>query len=134
MTDTLSLAELKQAALDRARNGDWPGSADTLRTILAQAPNDLGSLLLLGDVSHSASDIQSASDAYRAALALAQQAPNLPAPVQAGLKRAKFVWAAANGVQVVTPSATIPNFKRVVIAAADDSFSVRAKTHSGDSI
>lgn len=89
MTDTLSLAELKQTALDRARAGDWAGSADALRTILAQAPNDLGSLLLLGDVSHSSGDTQSASDAYRAALSLAAQAPNLPPPVQAGLQRAQ---------------------------------------------
>ena len=70
MTDTLSLAELKQTALDRARARDWAGSADALRTILAQAPNDLGSLLLLGDVSHSGGNIQAASDGYRAALAL----------------------------------------------------------------
>ncbi|HAQ75358.1 MAG TPA: hypothetical protein DCR96_02605, partial [Hyphomonas sp.] len=89
MTDTTSLSQLKQAALDRARAGDWNGAADTLHTVLAQSPSDLGSLLLLGDVSHSGGNIQAASDGYRAALALAGQMPNLPATVQAGLRRAQ---------------------------------------------
>jgi hypothetical protein len=89
MTDMTSLSQLKQAALDRARAGDWNGAADTLHAVLAQSPNDLGSLLLLGDVSHSGGNIQAASDGYRAALAMAAQAPNLPAPVQAGLQRAQ---------------------------------------------
>ena len=89
MTDALSLTELRQTALARARSGDWSGAAAALRTVLADTPTDLGSLLLLGDVSHSGGDTPSASDAYRAALSLAAQAPNLPAPVQAGLQRAQ---------------------------------------------
>ncbi|MDX1293824.1 MAG: aspartyl/asparaginyl beta-hydroxylase domain-containing protein [Hyphomonas sp.] len=89
MTDRFSLTELKQAALDRARASDWDAAADLLDRVLAAAPNDLGSLLLLGDVSHSAGNLQAASDAYRAALALAAQAASLPDAVRAGLQRAQ---------------------------------------------
>lgn len=90
MTDPGQLNALRQTALDHARAGRLDDAAGVLRKVLLDAPGDLGSLLLLGDVSHDAGRTQEATRAYTAALnaAGAYGAP-LPGAIQAGLSRAQ---------------------------------------------
>ncbi|WP_321489671.1 aspartyl/asparaginyl beta-hydroxylase domain-containing protein [uncultured Hyphomonas sp.] len=90
MTTNLSLEGRKKAAFDHARAGRFEDAANLLLSVLKQAPHDLGSLLLLGDVRHAAGKTQDASRAYTAAMQAMQLGNGQVAPgYQQGVQRAQ---------------------------------------------
>ena len=89
MTHTPTLDARKQAAFNHARNGQFAEAEAALQSVLQEAPRDLGALLLLGDVQHTAGKTQDASRAYGGAMQVAQmQGGPIPDVFKPGLQRA----------------------------------------------
>lgn len=90
MTAALPLETRKQAAFEHARSGEFDEATALLQSVLKEAPRDVGSLLLLGDVQHAAGRTQDASRAYSAALQALQLAGSgVPEGFRHGVQRAQ---------------------------------------------
>tara|TARA_R110000744_G_scaffold18190_1_gene49007 strand:+ start:921 stop:1985 length:1065 start_codon:yes stop_codon:yes gene_type:complete len=89
MSPPQTLDARKQAAFNHARNGQFAEAEAALQSVLQEAPRDLGALLLLGDVQHTAGKTQDASRAYGGAMQVAQmQGGPIPDVFKPGLQRA----------------------------------------------
>lgn len=90
MTTTLPLESRKQAAFEHARAGRFGEAAELLLSVLKEVPQDIGALLLLGDVQHVGGRTQDASRAYSGALQAIQLAGGQVAPgIRQGVQRAQ---------------------------------------------
>jgi aspartate beta-hydroxylase len=87
MKNDISLDNQRQIAFDHARAGRFIEAEAALAEVLAAAPKDIASLLLMGDVLHADNRVRSAGKFYASAQNLAQQSPPVQA-MGAGLQRA----------------------------------------------
>ena len=80
----------RREALEHAKAGRAANAINALQAILKQAPEDLGSLLLLGDLLHMQGNTSAAGKSYRAAIAIAETyEASLPDQARIALQRAK---------------------------------------------
>ncbi len=89
MTPVSDIDAQKRRAFDLARAGKLAEAEAVLRTILAEAPQDLGALLLAGDVLHAGGQPGEAGRLYRFAIDRAEADPAAAAAYPAGLARAR---------------------------------------------
>ncbi|MEZ5984644.1 MAG: aspartyl/asparaginyl beta-hydroxylase domain-containing protein [Hyphomonas sp.] len=90
MTTALTLEARKQTAFEYARSGQYAEAVSLLLSVLKEAPRDVPSLLLLGDVQHAAGQTQDASRSYKSALQVIQLAGGqVPPALQQGIRRAQ---------------------------------------------
>lgn len=89
MTATDTTDTRKRQAFELARSGNLAEAETLLRSVLSVAADDLGALLLLGDVLHAARKSKDAAQAYKVALQRAEVAgPLQTKALEASLARA----------------------------------------------